>query len=181
VLGFAGGAGGGDGGGAASRHRKCNSELPCSTAQRCGVDQHQPAQRIFANPDRKHGWREYPSVKDVPELENDAGESAFLWTGHNGFILVSTQEPGEDFAAYTRLANLSNSGSNSALRGDGAIERKVQFGRDCWCRKHRSSSTQRPTDIAKPEQAADITDALKPRLYLRESQLPFQRLLTKNQ
>ena len=158
-----------------------------STARRCGVDQHQPAQRIFANPDGKHGWREYPSVEEVPELENDAGESAFLWTSHNGSILVSTQEPGEDFAAYTdycfdstgQLVQLRfqlRTAWGWGYREEGAIRKGLLVPETS-----EFFDTKADLHIAKPEQAADITDALKPRLYLRESQLPFHRLLTKNQ
>ena len=72
-----------------------------ATSQRCGVDQDQPAQRILADPDGKHGWREYQSVKDVPEIELGFGESARLWAGSDGNVLIRTEEPGEDFAAYT--------------------------------------------------------------------------------
>ncbi len=156
-------------------------------SQRSGVDQHEPAQRIFANPDGKHGWREYQSVKDVPELENDAGEFALLWTGHNGSILISTQEPGQDYAAYTDYC-FDSTGQLVQLwfqlrtawgwgyREEGAIRKGLLV-------PQTSEFFDTKTDghIAKPEQAADIIDALKPRLYLRESKLPFSRLLTKNQ
>jgi hypothetical protein len=71
------------------------------TAQRCGVDQDQPAQDIFADPDSKNGWHEYRNMKDVPELELGFGESARLWAGREGNLLIRTEEPGEDFAAYT--------------------------------------------------------------------------------
>jgi hypothetical protein len=52
-----------------------------ATAQRCGVDQDEPAQRIFADPDGKPGWREFQHLTDVPELELGFGESARLWAG----------------------------------------------------------------------------------------------------
>jgi hypothetical protein len=157
------------------------------TGQRCGIDQHQPAQRIFANPDGKHGWREYRSVKDVPELENNAGEFALLWTGHSGSILISTQEPGEDFAANTDYC-FDSTGQLVQLR----FQLRTAWG---WGYREEGAirkgllvpetpefvDTKTDVHIAKPEQAADIADALKPRLYLRESQLPFCRLLTKNQ
>jgi hypothetical protein len=157
------------------------------TAQKCGIDQHQPAQHIFANPDGKLGWREYRSVKDVPELENNAGEFALLWTGHNGSILISTQEPGEDFTAYTdycfdstgQLVQLRfqlRTAWGWGYREEGAIRKGLLVPETS-----EFFDTKTDVHIAKPEQAADISDALKPRLYLRESQLPFRRLLTKKQ
>jgi hypothetical protein len=157
------------------------------TAQRCGVDQRLPAQRIFADPDGKHGWREYRSVKDVPELDNDAGEFALLWTGHDGSILVSTQEPGQDFAAYTDYC-FDSSGQLLQLRFQLRTAWGWGYKEDGTIRKgllvpetSQFFNTGTNVHIAKPEQAADITDALKPRLYLRVSQLPFHRFLTKNQ
>ncbi len=72
-----------------------------ATAKRCGVDQDEPAQRIFADPDGEHGWREFQHLTDVPELELGFGESARLWAGGDGNLLIRAEEPGEDFAAYT--------------------------------------------------------------------------------
>jgi len=157
------------------------------TAQGCGVDQHQSAQRILANPDGKQGWREYQSVKDVPELQNNAGEFALLWSGHKGSSLVRTQQPGEDFAAYTDYC-FDSTGQLLQLR----FELRTAWG---WGYREEGAirkgllvpvtseffDTKTNMHIVKPQEAADITDALKPRLYLRESQLPFYRLPTKNQ
>jgi hypothetical protein len=42
----------------------------------CGIGRNQPAERIFANPDGKHAWKEYRGIKEIPELENDL-ESSF--------------------------------------------------------------------------------------------------------
>jgi hypothetical protein len=156
------------------------------TAQRCGADQRQPAQRIFANPDGKLGWREYRSVKDVPELENNAGEFALLWTGHNGSILISMQEPGEDFTAYTnycfdstgQLVQLRfqlRTACGWGYREEGSIRKGLLL-----AKTSEFFDTKGDAHITRPEQAANITDALKPRLYLRESQLPFFKLLSKN-
>jgi hypothetical protein len=33
-----------------------------STALRCGIDPEKLGARVFANPDGKHGWREYRNV-----------------------------------------------------------------------------------------------------------------------
>jgi hypothetical protein len=157
---------------------------PNATAQKCGVDQSQPPQRIFANPDGKR-WREYPNVKDVPELELDSGGFARLWSSRDGNILVSTQEPGEDFAAYTDYC-FDSAGQLSGLkfqlrtawgwgyREEGAI-RKGMLAPEV----SEFFDTKTESRIARPEQAADIPDALKPRLYLQKSHLPFFKLLSK--
>jgi hypothetical protein len=39
------------------------STVKSPTAQQCEVEQDRPAQRIFADPDGKHGWSEYRRVK----------------------------------------------------------------------------------------------------------------------
>jgi hypothetical protein len=80
------------------------------TAQKCGIDQRQPAQRIFANPDGKHGWREYLSVKNVPELENNAGVFALMWTRHTSAASCSGEKAGSDrisFAVYIPACSAS--------------------------------------------------------------------------
>lgn len=70
-------------------------------AQRCGIDDQQPAYRLFAKPGGEHGWREYRSVKDVPELQLEVGQFVSFWEGVDGKDFIKLEEPGEDFAAYT--------------------------------------------------------------------------------
>jgi len=121
----------------------------------------------------------------MPQLNNDGGTLAILWGGRNGDVLIRTEEPGEDFVIYTDYCFDSN-------------ERLIQLRfelRTAWgwgYRKegpvlHRTLTpkiseffdTVTEMRIAKPEQAADIPQALKPKLYLRKSQLPFSKLLSK--
>lgn len=156
------------------------------TAQRCGVDQNQPPQRIFADPDGKQGWREYRSVKDLPELQNDAGEFAGLWAGRDGRVLVSTQEPGEDFASYTDYC-FDSTGQLVQLRfqlrtawGWGYQEEGPIRSGILTSKKTKFFDTKTEMPIIRPGQAADIPEALKPRLYIRKSKLPFFKLLSKN-
>jgi len=59
------------------------------------------ATRIFANSDGKHGWHEYPNVKEVPELVLGFGQFAKFWTGTHGTVLIRLEEHGEDFAAHS--------------------------------------------------------------------------------
>ena len=157
-----------------------------ATAQRCNIDQSQPAQRIFANPDGKQGWREYASAKDVPELQLGSGQFARLWSSRDGNFLVSTQEPGEDFASYTDYC-FDSTGQLIGLkfqlrtawgwgyREEGAI-RKGTLAAEI----SEFFDTKTELRIARPEQSADIPDVLKPTLYLQKSRLPFFKLLSKS-
>jgi hypothetical protein len=151
----------------------------------CGADQSQPAGRIFAEPDRKHNWREYRGVKEIPELENDFGEFAQLWTSRDGNVLISVQAPGEDFASYMDYC-FDSRGQLIELRfqlrtawGWGyRVEGSILNGK-LAPKKSEFFNTKTEMPITKPEQADDIPDALKPIVYLREAQLPFFRLLPK--
>jgi hypothetical protein len=156
------------------------------TALRCGVDQEQKAQRFFADPQGKNKWREYPDLDSVPELNGDEGGAlARLWSGSNDNLLVSIEEPGQDFARYTDYC-FDRSGQLTQVR----FELRTAWG---WgYRKEgpilkgslapKSSgyfSTKTEMRIASPEQSRDIPDALKPRIYLRKSKIPFFSLLSR--
>ena len=56
---------------------------------------------VFADPEGKKDWKEYGTLKEVPTLANDAGKYAGLLPGVDGNSLIVTEEPGEDFTAYT--------------------------------------------------------------------------------
>jgi hypothetical protein len=154
-----------------------------STALRCGVDQNQQAKRFFADPDGKN-WKEYQSV-DVPQLDLQEGALSRLWTGSDGNVLIRTEESGEDFAAYTDYC-FDQSGQLIQVR----FELRTAWG---WGYRKEGPiqkgllapkiseffSTETEKHITKPEQAENIPDALKPRLYLRKSKLPFFNLLSK--
>jgi len=156
-----------------------------ATAQRCGVDLENPAQRFFANPDGKQGWHEYRSVREVPELANDAGDFAALWEGPDGKFLVLMEGPGEDFAAYTdycfdrkgRLLQLRfelRTAWGWGFREEGPILKgavAVQVS------EFFDTKTEQP--IQRPEVADELPDALKPRLFLHREQLPFFNLLSR--
>ena len=156
-----------------------------ATAHQCGVDQKQQAQHFFADPDGGNKWKEYRSIDAIPELSNDAGIFARLWSGNDGDVLVRTEEPGEDFAAYTdycfdskgQLIQLKfelRTAWGWGFREEGPVARGIF--------KPKISEffgTKTEMRVPKPEQAADIPEALKPRIYLRRSQLPFYKLVPK--
>ena len=155
-----------------------------STALRCGVDPGQSPARIFANPDGKHGWREYRNVKDVPELDG-IGQFARLWTETHGMALIRLEEPGEDFAAYTDYC-FDKDGKLVALKfalrtawGWGYREEGPVTNGELTPQMSEFFDTGNEAPIKRPEQADDIPDALRAHLYVRKSRLPFAKLLPK--
>lgn len=155
------------------------------TAEHCGVDMNQPAQKIFADYDGKAGWREYGSVKDIPELDNGFGSAAFYWSGSNSNVLIQLQEPSEDFVGYThycfdragKLARLRyelRTAWGWGFREEGTIEKG--FLRPSISEFFDTKTEQK---VPRPEMADDVRAALKPHLYLLKSELPFSKLLPK--
>lgn len=154
-------------------------------AQRCGIDDSEPAHRFFAKPDEEHGWSEYRNIKDVPELQLEVGHFASVWEGLDGKGFIRLEEPGEDFAAYTGYC-FDKAGRLVAL----GFELRTAWG---WgyreegpvvngSLKRQSSQffdMKNEATITRPEQAGDIPDALKPHLYIQKSRLPFAMLLPK--
>jgi hypothetical protein len=156
-----------------------------STALRCGIDPEKPAVQIFANPDGKHGWREYRNVKDVPELELGVGQFARLWTETHGMVFIRLEEPGEDFAAYTDYC-FDKDGQLVALKftlrtawGWGYREEGPLTSGELTPKMSEFFDTSNEAPVKRPEQADDIPDALKPHIYAQKSRLPFARLLPK--
>jgi len=154
-------------------------------AQHCGVDQDRPAQRFFAVPDEQHGWQEYRSIEDVPELELGIGQLARLWAGPDGNALIRVEEPGEDFSAYTDYC-FEKTGGLMQLRfelrtawGWGYREEGPVVDGALAPRMSEFFGTKNEVEVAKPEDADDIAQALKPHLYTRKARLPFARLLSK--
>jgi hypothetical protein len=161
------------------------SAVGSSAARLCGVDMKKAAGRIFANPDGKHGWREYRTVKDVPEVELGFGEFARVWAGNESKTFVRTEEPGEDFSSYTdycfdKAGNLLHvrfelrTAWGWGYRNEGSIQNGVLS-----AGTSEFFGTENGKPIPKPDQANDVPDALNPRLYLREAQLPFWKLMSR--
>jgi len=156
-----------------------------ATAQRCGVDLKKPVQRFFANPDGKKGWHEYRSIREVPELANDAGDFAALWEGPDGKFLVLMEEPGEDFAAYTDYC-FDRKGRLLQLRfelrtawGWGFREEGPVLKGAVVAQVSEFFDTKTEHTIQRPEVADEVPEALNPRLFLHREQLPFSSLLSK--
>jgi hypothetical protein len=153
-------------------------------AKECGVSPELAADRIFADPDGKLGWREYHAVNEVPTLGLDVGILARLWMGQKGTTLILLEEPGEDFYSYTHYCFDSN-GALVSLRFElrtawgwsFRIDGRIENGK---LRPKTSEFFNTKTDlpVARPEQADDVAGALKPHLYLRKSSLPFAKLLS---
>jgi hypothetical protein len=170
----------------------CAASIPASagtglnaTWQRCGVDQKQTPQRVFANPDGKVGWQEYRTLKEIPELSNDAGEYAGLLTGRDGDSLIITEWPGEDFDAFTDYC-FDKNGHLLQMRFELRTAWGWGFREEGPIVKGKISSasseffdTKTEKVIPKPgENADEVLGAVKPDLYTRKSQLPFFALLS---
>ena len=136
-----------------------------------------------AKVDASEAWREYRSIEDIPALNLNGGISAQLWTGTGGTSFVRTVEPGEDISIYTEYC-FTDRGQLSRV----GLEVRTAWG---WAYRLESPvengaihdpssgffSTQTEKSIAKPEQADDVSQALRPTLYPQASQLPFSQLL----
>jgi hypothetical protein len=153
--------------------------------QRCGIDAHLPAQRVFAKVNDDQQWQEYKDVKAVPELAPGFGTLAEMWTGHEKTLLIRTDEPGEDFAAYTeycfdsggqliRLAYELRTAWGWAFRMGGPVSNGTVRAESTGF-----FDTETNKAIPKPESADDVREALKPSLFLKSNRLPFSRLLSR--
>ena len=154
------------------------------TAQRCGAHQNQPPARVYADSDGR-GWREYQDVKSVPELELHVGSAVQVWSGANGSLLVHLQGPGDDFAAYTDYC-FDKAGVLVQLRyelrtawGWGYREEGPFANGKRKAERSEFFATDTEQAIKKPDQADDVSDALKPRIFPDKSRLPFVKLLPK--
>ena len=161
------------------------SAAPRQSSQFCGVAESQPADRIFANSDGRVGWREYRSVQQVPELQKGFGQLAQIWTRKGSGSVVNLQEPGENFATGTDYC-FDAKGALSAVRyelrttwGWGFRESGSVSGGRFQAGKSEFFDIRTELPVSEPEQAASIPDALKPQLYLQESQLLFFNLLAR--
>lgn len=155
-----------------------------NTEQRCGIESERPPQMVFAKVDDQQPWKEYKRVEDIPELSLGFGVSAEAWNGRNHALLIRTEEPGEDFNAYTeycfdqsgRLVQVAyelRTAWGWGLRTGGTV-----IGGAIHADSRVFFSTENERPIPKPEGADDVRDALKPSLYLTLDRLPFSKLLS---
>jgi hypothetical protein len=99
--------------------------------------------------------------------------------------LIRTEEPGEDFAGYTdycfdcagvliQVRFELSTAMGWGYRSEGPILMATLAPKMSEC-----FGTKTEAHITRPEQADDIPAALKPRVYLKKSNLPFFKLLSK--
>jgi hypothetical protein len=156
-----------------------------SAALRCGVDAGKAAQRFFADPNGQNAWREYRSLKDVPDTKPGFGRIARLWAGSRNGVLIRLEEANDDFGSSTDYC-FDRTGRLVTLRfelrtawGWGFREEGPVVNGAVAPRVSQFFSTNNEAPIARPEQADDVAEALRPDVYVRESRLPFARLLAK--
>jgi hypothetical protein len=70
-------------------------------ARACGVPSAiQQSPRIFASPDER-SWREYQSVKEIPEWPSEWRETASVWSRAGSPVLVRVVGVGQNFSDYS--------------------------------------------------------------------------------
>jgi len=155
------------------------------TERFCGVSKDRRATKVFADPDGKSGWHRYQSTKSAPELELGFGKFAAFRPGSHGRTLIGLEEPGEDIYSYTaycfersgRLVYLGfelRTAWGWGFREEGPVRQGALVPE-----KSGFFDTQNDHAVPKPENAEDLSEALKPHLYLKTSDLPFFDLLRK--
>ena len=154
-----------------------------TVAERCGANTRQSPKWVFADAAGKREWRPYSAPVDVPEIKTDAGESALVWTAGSRRLFVEINQPGEDFVVVSNYC-YDKSGALIAFSLDvrtawgwGYFEQGVVVNGSAEPTVSRFFNTKSEASIAKPLQAADIPEALKPQVYLRKSSLPFAEFL----
>jgi len=151
----------------------------------CDVNPAGSAQRVFAQVDEKHAWREFLKIEIVPSLDLEGGISAEVWNESSGAMLVRTVEPGEDFWTYTKYCFAQNGALvycdfevRTAWGWGYHAEGPVTDGK-FHSASERFLDTKKNQSIPKPQDAGDISDSLKPTVYPDARQLPFWKLMEK--
>ncbi len=158
-----------------------------AAAPSCHVQAKVPASaRTFAKTSILSDWREYSSLDEAPHLVPDSGMWAQIWQDHGKNQSVAIVEPGQDFWMYTRYCFDSQGALESVgleirtplgwgyraegyVSGGGFSERSSAF-----------FNLKSGRTVPKPEDVAQAPRALRPVLYLHQSELPFAPLLTVN-
>ncbi|HEV8183476.1 MAG TPA: hypothetical protein VGQ61_13945 [Candidatus Angelobacter sp.] len=152
---------------------------------RCAPGLEYGHERVFANPGLK-SWKEYASLRDVPQLNGDNGEIAFAvktTLRANSVLLVQN---GEDYSileesCFVRSGSLKwvhyrmqtgwgwgyedDRGFNTSGK---TLQRSIRF-----------FDTATEKTILRPRQADDVPDFLKPTIYRSFDSLPFATTLKK--
>jgi hypothetical protein len=155
-----------------------------SLAAQCAPDLNEAAERIFANPGGKT-WNEYGTVKQVPALNGDSGEKMIaVKTSASGRHFVRFVEYGQDSAGY-QADCYDPVGTLSVLRyqlrtawGWGYEDVRTFDARGkVLNRSTRFFNTRSNQEIARPPQADDVSDYLKPKIYKKFTAIPIAGVL----
>ncbi len=153
-------------------------------ATACSADAPVPlSARVFAKVSDQGSWNEYRSFDQVPKLEPQSGMYALYWHPKKKAASVYVVELAQSFYIQTRYCYNSEGqlegvdyeiGSHLGwghrqegnVAGDGFDRTKAEF-----------FSTMDGKGIGKPFGPSDPPRALKPKLYLKMSDLPFASFL----
>jgi hypothetical protein len=149
-------------------------------AQSCDVAASVGSARVFSD-NGKHGWKEYPSPKQIPE-NTEWSEAAYVWGKVDSALAIDVEGLGEDFgdsAYYCFNAPGKLSSIEYEFRtawGWGFTERReIDSGGRETVRSHFFGMQDRK-EIPRPETADDVREAMTVKIYRRLSDVPFSNL-----
>ena len=155
-----------------------------AAASACSLKVRMPADaRTFAQTNHQSDWQEYQSLYSVPALSPASGVSAQFWQHKRRTPLVTVVEPGQDFEIETKYC-FDEAGQletvdfeiRTALgwgyRAEGTATGGVFNASLSQFFRLKDGKTTPPPDFV-----GSVPPALKPKLYLSLSELPFAGLL----
>ena len=139
--------------------------------------------RTFARIDDESSWREFRNVQEAPAVETDGGMSARIWKDKNKSRTVYIIQPGQDFWIYARYCFSSDGELKSAgievrtALGWGHRTQCIVSGAELEISRSEFFDLKDGKPIPKPAGVRDVPGALRPAVYLEQSQLRFAKLL----
>jgi hypothetical protein len=155
-----------------------------AAAPACSLKVQMPANsRTFAKTNHQSDWQEYQNLYSVPALSPASGVSAQFWQHKRRTPLVTVVEPGQDFEIETKYC-FDEAGQLKTVD----FEIRTALG---WGYRAQGTATDGVFNASssqffrlkdgkrtpQPDFVGGAPAALKPKLYLSVSELPFAGLL----
>src|SRR5262249_36734702 len=139
--------------------------------------------RVFSDNSKKR-WKEFPTPKQVPENQ-EWSAIAYVWTKAGSPAMIDVEGIGEDFAdstyyCFNASGDLTSSSHEFRTAWDWGLAEDMSFDRaEKKTAKSHFFSTKDHKEIARPDGADDVAEAMKVKMYQRLSVVPFFTLLGK--
>lgn len=155
-----------------------------AAAPACSLKIQMPANsRTFAKTNNQSDWQEYRSFESVPALRPGGGMSGQFWQHKHRTPSATMVEPGQDFQIETKYC-FDEAGQLEAV----GFEIRTALG---WGYRAQGTATGGVFNVSsaqffrlkdgkttpQPDFVGGVPEALKPKLYLSVSELPFAGLL----